>query len=144
MAKSASSQDHKKKLLTSTAAPPSTAQVNDDKPDDQTSTPPRARARPLVHRVASSIPLPTIHRRQGDRGSGDDAAAPSRWTRNSATARYLGVSNMCLWRWKRDARLAFPDPAVINGIEYNNLNLVDQWIKARVVSRVAREAARCE
>jgi hypothetical protein len=64
-----------------------------------------------------------------------------RWTRNSATARYLGVSAMSLWRWKRDPELAFPDPAVINGIEYNNLDLVDKWIRSRVVSRLKETAA---
>jgi hypothetical protein len=67
--------------------------------------------------------------------------AGGRWTRNSATARYLGVSAMSLWRWKRDPHLAFPDPAVINGIEYNNLDLVDKWIRSRVVSRTIKETA---
>jgi hypothetical protein len=91
-----------------------------------------------------------LHQRQGDRSSGEDDAAVharpplsggGRWTRNSATARYLGVSNMCLWRWKRDARLAFPDAAVINGVEYNDLDAVDKWIRSRVVSRFAKKAA---
>lgn len=65
----------------------------------------------------------------------------SRWVRNRTTARYLNISDMTLWRWKRDARLAFPDAAVINGTEYNDLDAVDKWLRARVVNRFAKKAA---
>jgi hypothetical protein len=37
---------------------------------------------------------------------------------------------MSLWRWKRDPKLKFPPAAVINGIEYNDLNLVDDWMRS--------------
>ena len=63
-------------------------------------------------------------------------APPPRWTRNSALARYLNISEMSLWRWQRDEKLGFPNAAVINGISYTDLNLIDGWMKARVVGRV--------
>jgi hypothetical protein len=53
-----------------------------------------------------------------------------RWARNAKTARHLNVSGMSLWRWKRDPKLKFPPAAVINGIEYNDLNLVDDWMRS--------------
>lgn len=62
-----------------------------------------------------------------------------RWTRNKPTARYLNASDMTLWRWKRDPELNFPPAAVINGVEYNDLNLVDSWIRSRVVNRLVEE-----
>jgi hypothetical protein len=40
---------------------------------------------------------------------------------------------MTLWRWKRDRGLGFPPPSVVNNIEYNDLNLVDDWLIARRV-----------
>ncbi len=33
-----------------------------------------------------------------------------RWARNKATADYLSVSVMTLWRWKNDPALKFPPP----------------------------------
>lgn len=63
-----------------------------------------------------------------------------RWTRNKPTARYLGISDMTLWRWKRDSRLNFPPPSIIRGIEYNDLNLVDAWLRARAVSNIETAA----
>jgi hypothetical protein len=63
-----------------------------------------------------------------------DLPAP-RWTRNSAVARYLNVSAMCLWRWQRDPKLNFPQPTVINKYSYTDLNQVDEWMRERVVDR---------
>jgi hypothetical protein len=60
-----------------------------------------------------------------------------RWARNKATADYLNISVMTLWRWKRDPALGFPAAAVINDIEHNNLDLVDAWMESRVVDRTA-------
>jgi len=40
-----------------------------------------------------------------------------RWVRNKRLAEYLDVTEMTIWRWKRDARLKFPLSSVINGIE---------------------------
>jgi predicted DNA-binding transcriptional regulator AlpA len=58
-----------------------------------------------------------------------------RWARNGRTAQYLGVSNMTLWRWKRDPDLDFPDASEINGIEFNNLDRIDEWMRSRLVKR---------
>lgn len=59
-------------------------------------------------------------------------AGGGRWARNAALARYLNISAMCLWRWKRDPKLNFPPAAVINGIEHNNLDLIDAWMNSRI------------
>jgi hypothetical protein len=58
-----------------------------------------------------------------------------KWLRNSALARYIGVSNMCLWRWKRDPKLDFPAATVVNGIEYNDIDRIDEWMRSRLVKR---------
>jgi predicted DNA-binding transcriptional regulator AlpA len=59
----------------------------------------------------------------------------SKWLRNVALAKYIGVSNMCLYRWKRDPSLNFPAATVVNGIEYNDIDAVNEWMKQRVVKR---------
>lgn len=64
-----------------------------------------------------------------------------RWARNAVLARYLNVSAMCIWRWQRDESLNFPRPSRINGIDYTDLNLIDQWMKSRVVSRAEKPKA---
>jgi len=64
-----------------------------------------------------------------------DAPVP-RWARNATLARYLNVSAMCIWRWQRDSSLHFPSPSRINNIDYTDLNLVDEWMRSRVISRV--------
>jgi len=68
-----------------------------------------------------------------------EAAAP-RWARNSPLAKYLNVSTMCIWRWQRDPQLNFPQPSRINNIDYTDLNLVDAWMRSRVVDRTKRQA----
>jgi hypothetical protein len=64
-----------------------------------------------------------------------DAAAP-RWAGNRNTAKHLGVTEMTLWRWKRNPKLNFPIASEVNGIERNDLNEVDAWLKARATSRI--------
>jgi hypothetical protein len=72
--------------------------------------------------------------------SKDDRSSPRpRWARNAETARYLNVSVMTLWRWKRDPELDFPRAAVINDIERNNLDLIDEWMRRRTAPRLIRE-----
>jgi hypothetical protein len=63
-----------------------------------------------------------------------------RWVRNRRLAEYLDVTEMTIWRWKRDPRLKFPLSGVINGIEYNDLDQIDEWLKARAISRVVEAA----
>jgi hypothetical protein len=61
-----------------------------------------------------------------------------KWLRNGELARYLGISNMCLWRWKKDPALNFPAPSVVNDIEYTNVDHVDKWMRQRIVKKLAR------
>lgn len=63
-------------------------------------------------------------------------AAPveRRWLRNGELAKYLGVSNMTVWRMKRNRTLRFPRASTIGNIEFNDIHRVDAWMKARVTS----------
>jgi predicted DNA-binding transcriptional regulator AlpA len=63
-----------------------------------------------------------------------------RWARNSRTARYLGVSDMTLWRWKRDADLKFPTATVINNVDYNDLDAIDDWMRSQAVRRLEKQS----
>jgi hypothetical protein len=60
--------------------------------------------------------------------------------RNGQLAQYMNVSRMTIHRWKETARLATPKSMVVNGIEYNDLDEWDAWLKARAVSRVRRNS----
>jgi len=66
----------------------------------------------------------------------------SKWLRNSPLARYLGISNMTLWRWKHDPDLDFPDATEINGIEFNDLDRIDEWMRTRTRSKRASRKER--
>jgi hypothetical protein len=57
-----------------------------------------------------------------------------RWVRNGECAKYLGISKMTLWRFKNVPGFDFPPAAVINNIEFNDLDKVDAWMEARVPS----------
>jgi predicted DNA-binding transcriptional regulator AlpA len=63
-----------------------------------------------------------------------------RWVRNKALAEMLGVTVMSIWRWQRDATLAFPQPSEINGIQYTNIEDVERWLKARALNLVKEVA----
>lgn len=41
------------------------------------------------------------------------------------------VSDMSIWRWLRDDKLAFPKPTVINGRRYWLIAEIEQWERAR-------------
>jgi len=62
-------------------------------------------------------------------------APTKKWLRNSELSRYLGVSAMTIWRWKRDPALNFPAATVVNKIEYNDIDAVDRWMRQRIVKR---------
>jgi hypothetical protein len=51
------------------------------------------------------------------------------WLRNKALAARANVSTMTLWRWKTDPKLKFPKASVINGVEYNNVEKFDAWMR---------------
>jgi hypothetical protein len=59
-----------------------------------------------------------------------------RWVRNGELAKYLGVSKMTIWRFKHVPGFNFPPAAVINNIEFNDLDKVDAWMEARIPSNV--------
>lgn len=61
-----------------------------------------------------------------------------RYERNKGLANYIGVSTMSIHRWKRDPDLNTPPSSVVNGIEYNDLDDWDAWLKARAVSHVQK------
>jgi predicted DNA-binding transcriptional regulator AlpA len=65
-----------------------------------------------------------------------------RWTRNAALARYLGVTTMTIWRHQRNPNLNFPQPVSINGVQFTDLNLVDDWMRTRVICLNQKVAAR--
>jgi hypothetical protein len=56
-----------------------------------------------------------------------------RWARNAQLAKYAGVSSMTVWRWKRLPD--FPEAAVINGIEYRDLDAFDNWMSGFIPRR---------
>jgi hypothetical protein len=53
--------------------------------------------------------------------------------RNGELAKYLGVSKMYVWRLKNQPGHNFPPAAVINNVEFNDLDAVDAWMEARVL-----------
>jgi hypothetical protein len=57
------------------------------------------------------------------------------WLRNSQLAAHFGVTVMTVWRWKHDPKLKFPPGRFVNGIEYNNRNKADAWMRAQPVRR---------
>ena len=59
-----------------------------------------------------------------------------RWVRNGELAKYLGVSKMYVWRLKHNPSFNFPPAAVINAIEFNDLDKVDAWMESRVEQRL--------
>jgi predicted DNA-binding transcriptional regulator AlpA len=61
-----------------------------------------------------------------------DEEVRRRWVRNVELAKYLGVSKMTLWRFQQDP--SFPSPSVRNGIAFNDLNKIDEWMEQAVVA----------
>ena len=49
-------------------------------------------------------------------------------------ARFGNISEMTLWRWERDPKLAFPQALVINGRRYYDLADIEEWERARAPS----------
>ena len=65
-------------------------------------------------------------------------APAQRYKRNRPLARYIGISEMTLRRWKQDPALRTPAPMIVNGSEYNDVPQWDEWLKARAVSRITK------
>ena len=75
-------------------------------------------------------------KRSNNLGEIQPLAERRRWVRNGELAKYLGVSKMTIWRFKHVPGFDFPPAAVINNIEFNDLDRVDAWMEARVPSDV--------
>jgi predicted DNA-binding transcriptional regulator AlpA len=61
------------------------------------------------------------------------ATAETKWLRNVDLADYLGVSQICVYRWQRDPDVGFPQPTRINNLPYTNIDAIDSWMRSRVV-----------
>jgi predicted DNA-binding transcriptional regulator AlpA len=55
----------------------------------------------------------------------------SEWLGGAQLAAMLGVTTMTLWRWQRDAELAFPEPAIINARKYWRRDDIHKWMLSR-------------
>jgi predicted DNA-binding transcriptional regulator AlpA len=73
-------------------------------------------------------------KRSNNLGEIQPLAERRRWVRNGELAKYLGVSKMTIWRFKHVPGFDFPPAAVINNIEFNDLDKVDAWMEARIPS----------
>jgi predicted DNA-binding transcriptional regulator AlpA len=52
-------------------------------------------------------------------------------TSNQTRARVGNVSHMCIWRWRRDERVQFPQPIQINRRNYWRLGDLRRWQATR-------------
>jgi hypothetical protein len=59
----------------------------------------------------------------------------SRWLRNGQLAAHFGVTVMTVWRWKHDQKLKFPPGRLVNGIEYNDRDKADAWMRSQPIRR---------
>jgi predicted DNA-binding transcriptional regulator AlpA len=60
-----------------------------------------------------------------------------RYLRNGELAAYLGISRQTLGRWKKDLNLDTPPSMDVNGIERNDREAWDEWMKSRAVANIA-------
>ena len=75
------------------------------------------------------------HRRHGDRGSPDDAAAFDVHLPTSRVADRYGCSVRTVERWGVNERLQFPKPdLVINARKYWRLSTLESWERRRAVA----------
>lgn len=51
--------------------------------------------------------------------------------RRNLRARFGNISEMTLWRWEHDKRLAFPRAIAINGRKYYDLAEIEEWERTR-------------
>ena len=65
---------------------------------------------------------------------------PDRMLTNKDIYRRYGITQMCLWRWRRDPEIAFPQPdAVVKRRSYWNENkTIVPWERASVTKRMKK------
>ena len=54
--------------------------------------------------------------------------------RRKLRARFGDISEMTLWRWEHDKKLAFPKAIAINGRKYYDLAEVEEWERTRAAA----------
>jgi predicted DNA-binding transcriptional regulator AlpA len=54
--------------------------------------------------------------------------------RRKLRARFGGISDMTLWRWEHDRKLAFPRAIAINGRKYYDLAEIEEWERTRATA----------
>jgi predicted DNA-binding transcriptional regulator AlpA len=135
-------EDHldetRRALLSSVATPPAQQeQHDDDKSQDHQTPPSRPRGRPRRDVASSISPTTTIHRRQSDRGSGDDAAAP----RLTVYVRFVDLVAAGIVRnWETLFRLidrdGFPHGVMLGrNTRAWTLDEVEAWLATRPTAR---------
>jgi len=55
--------------------------------------------------------------------------------RRKLRTRFGDISEMTLWRWEHDTRLAFPRAVTINGRKYYDLAEIEAWERARAAAQ---------
>ena len=54
--------------------------------------------------------------------------------RRKLRARFGDISEMTLWRWEHDKKLAFPKALTINGRRYYDLAEIEEWERTRATA----------
>lgn len=54
--------------------------------------------------------------------------------RRKLRSRFGDISEMTLWRWEHDKRLAFPRAVTINGRKYYDLAEIEAWERSRAAA----------
>jgi predicted DNA-binding transcriptional regulator AlpA len=60
--------------------------------------------------------------------------------RRKLRARFGDISEMTLWRWEHDEKLAFPKALTINGRKYYDLTEIEAWERKRATAGETRTA----
>lgn len=85
----------------------------------------RAQDARRARRKATTTTPVTPQRRQGDRGDPD--AAPRQYVTGPQLLLRYGVTSMSLLRWRKDAKIAFPPPAM-------TINKRNFWLEEALVA----------
>ena len=64
-----------------------------------------------------------------------------RWLKNTEVAELFGTTVMTVHRWRNDPALGFPQPSLINGKPYTDIQELNDWMRSRIADRTAKEVA---